>query len=202
MPTPQEIAFLQAQRIPESLVFHSGGLPKRLYKPIMKELDAILVTGATPCAAAGHTIRTRAGHCAQCDTAKIAFQKRYSSPGFVYVAVSKKLGLHKVGSCLNVARRLKALNSSGYGGASDWTVIDQVYSSNAGQTEFEIHALLNQHQSSVRYLRENSWVECRETFSASAETVLRAMLSCSSLARTKPKRVKSAQADANQPSDR
>jgi len=120
----------------------------------------------------------------------------------VYVAGSKDLGLHKAGSCLSVTRRLKALNSSGYGGATDWKVIDQIYSSNAGQTEFEIHALLNQYQSSVRYLRENTWVECRETFRASAETVLRAMLSCSSLARTKPKRVKTTQADANQPSDR
>lgn len=202
MPTHQEIAFLQAQRIPESLVFHSGGLPKRFYKPIMKELDAILVTGTTPCAAAGHTIRTRAGHCAQCDTAKIAFQKRYSSPGFVYVAASKQLGLHKVGSCLSVPSRLKALNSCGYGGTSDWIVIDQIYSSNAGRTEFEIHALLDRHRSAVRYLRENRWVECRETFSASAETVLRAMLSCSSSSRTNSRRVKSAQANANQPSDR
>ena len=180
MPTPQEIAFLQAQRIPESLVFHSGGLPKRLYKPIMRELEAILVTGTTPCAAAGHTIRTRAGHCAQCDTARIAFQRRHSSPGFVYVAVSKRLGLHKVGSCLNVSRRLTALNSCGYGSTSDWEVVDQIYSSNAGQTEFEVHALLDPYRSPVRYLRENSWVECRETFRTSSATVLRAMVSCSS----------------------
>jgi hypothetical protein len=179
MPTPHEIAFLQAQRIPESLVFHSGGLPKRLYKPIMKELEAILVTGATPCAAAGHTIRTRAGHCAQCDTSRIAFQARHSSPGFVYVAVSKRLGLHKVGSCLNVVKRLTALNGCSYGGANDWQVIDQIYSSNAGRTEFDIHALLDPYRSPVRYRRENRWVECRETFRAPSSTVLRAMLSCS-----------------------
>lgn len=176
MPTKQEIAFLKAQRIPESLVFHGGSLPKRLYRPLMQELGAILITGASPCQAAGHTIRTRAGHCAQCDTARIAFQRRHSSPGFVYVAASPRLRLHKVGSTNNVSKRLGTLNHCGYGGTSDWGLIDQVYSNNAGQTEFNVHAQLEQFRHPVRYQRDGSWVECREIFKASATTILQALL--------------------------
>lgn len=177
MPTQQEIAFLKAQRIPESLVFHGGSLPKRLYRPLMQELGAILITGASPCLAAGHTIRTRAGHCAQCDTARIAFQRRHSSPGFVYVAASPRLRLHKVGSSKNALQRLATLNHCGYGGTSDWSLIDQIYSDNAGQTAFNVHTQLERFRHPVRYQRDGSWVECREIFKTSATTILRALLS-------------------------
>ena len=176
MPTQQEIAFLNSQHIPESLVFHSGGLPKRLYKPIMEDLGAILVTGASPCHASGHTIRTRAGHCAQCDTARIAFQRRHSSPGFVYVAASPKLGLHKVGSSTDVVKRLCTLNNCGYGGADDWYLIDQLFSANAGETEFNVHAQLDKFRYPVRYQRDGSWVECREIFRTSSTTILQALI--------------------------
>ena len=176
MPTKQEIDFLKAQRIPESLIFHGGGLPKRLYKQIMKELGAILITGASPCKAAGHTIRTRAGHCAQCDTANIAFQRRHSSPGFVYIATSPRLGLHKVGSSKDVNKRLYSLNRFGYGGSDDWSLVDQVYSATAGKTEFNVHAQLEQFRHPIRYQRDGSWVECREIFKASATTILQALL--------------------------
>jgi hypothetical protein len=176
MPTQKETAFLNSQRIPESLVFHGGSLPKKIYKPIMEELGAILVTGTSPCQAAGHTIRTRAGHCAQCDTARIAFQRRYSSPGFVYVAVSTKQGLYKVGSSTDVVKRLKTLNHYGYGGATDWNLIDQVFSESAGELEFRVHAQLEQFRCPVGYQREGSWVECREIFKASASTILQALM--------------------------
>ena len=176
MPTQQEIAFLKSQRIPESLVFHGGGLPKRLYRPIMEELGAILVTGASPCQAASHTIRTRSGHCAQCDTARIAFQRRHSSPGFVYIAASPKLGLHKVGSSTNVANRLVTLSHLGYGGADDWYLIDQLFSANAGETEFNVHSRLDKFRYPVRYQREGSWVECREIFRTSGATILQALM--------------------------
>jgi hypothetical protein len=143
----------------------------------MQELGAILITGASPCLAAGHTIRTRAGHCAQCDTARIAFQRRHSSPGFVYVAASPRLRLHKVGSSKNALQRLATLNHCGYGGTSDWSLIDQIYSDNAGQTEFNVHTQLERFRHPVRYQRDGSWVECREIFKTSATTILRALLS-------------------------
>lgn len=176
MPTQQEIAFLNSQRIPESLVFHCGGLPKRLYTPIMEKLGAILVTGASPCQAASHTIRTRAGHCAQCDTARIAFQRRHSSPGFVYIAASPKLGLHKVGSSTDVAKRLVTLSRLGYGGADDWYLIDQLFSANSGETEFNVHSRLDKFRYPVRYQRDGSWIECREIFRASGGTILQALM--------------------------
>lgn len=177
MPTQAEIAFLKDQRIPESMVFHEGGLPKKIYKPIMKEIGACPVTGASPCHAAGHTIRTRAGHCAQCDTSKIAFQFRHSSPGFVYVASSVKLQLHKVGSAKDANKRLNSLNFCGYGGTDDWSLIYQAYSSHAGQAEFEVHSLLEQYRYGVRYLKEGCWVDCRETFRAPSAIILGALMS-------------------------
>ena len=175
MPTPSELAFLREQRIPESDVFHAEGMPKKLYKPMMEEIGAIVVTGAAPCSAVGHTIRTRAGHCAQCDTSRIAYQRRHRSKGFVYVAHSHSLDLVKIGSSTDPLRRVAGLASMGYGGGSDWRLVRHYPSSAAGLVEFNVHAQLEAKRIPVVYLRDGFSVCCREAFRVHPMDALRAV---------------------------
>jgi hypothetical protein len=175
MPTSAELAFLHEQRIPESDVFHAEGMPKKLYKPVMEELGAIFVTGSAPCLAAGHTIRTRAGHCAQCDTSRIAYQRRHRSKGFVYVAHSRSLDLVKIGSSKDPLRRVNGLAKMGYGGCADWHLVRHYPSSSVGRVEFNAHAQLESERVPVVYLRDGFRVCCREAFRVRPSDALRAV---------------------------
>lgn len=175
MPTPAELAFLRQHRIPASEIFHAEGLPKKRYRLMMDELDAILVTGAAPCKAAGHTIRTKSGHCAQCDTSRIAFQRRYRANGFVYVAWSRRLDLVKVGSSLDPDQRIASLSQSGYGGATDWRLVRQFWCSQAGSVEFHAHAQLESKLEEVNYYRDGVEVLCREVFRVPASIAVDAV---------------------------
>jgi len=45
-----------------------------------------------------HRLRTRAGHCVQCDIKKLAFLRRHTKPAFVYIAGSLSGRVLKIGS--------------------------------------------------------------------------------------------------------
>ncbi len=146
------------------MVFDASGLDKKTYKEVMDELGIEFAYGVTPCKRAGHTLRTRAGHCIQCDTAKIAYQLRYNESGIVYVAYSEKLSLTKVGVAKNVNERLKNLNSHGYGGTKDWKIYSRKECKMSGQIEMQIHKYLAVHQALRNYEKAGNIVECRELF--------------------------------------
>jgi hypothetical protein len=86
--TNSERVFLYAHDIPGSLLFDVSGLRRVDYVEIMQQRDLLFAYNAKPCQAAGHRLRTRAGHCIVCRPAAIAFIKRYVNPGTVYVAYS------------------------------------------------------------------------------------------------------------------
>lgn len=91
MLTREEMLFLQSQGMSPGDVFDTKGRPPKAVKDEAKSAGKRLLLGA-PCQAKGHRLRTRAGHCVQCDPSKIAYQRRTEVPGDVYLAVSKSLG--------------------------------------------------------------------------------------------------------------
>ena len=108
--TKEQSAFLAKHNTPISSVFDASGMGKSDYRAAMKELGKTVAIGVTPCKKGNHTMRTRSGHCIQCNPASIAFQKRHLMDGFVYVA-----------------------------GASDWECLFWVKTKNAGKVEFDAH---------------------------------------------------------------
>ena len=84
-----QIEFLKSQNISEKMIFNAKGLKKSEYKGIMKLKRKIIAYNVTPCRENGHTLRTRSGHCVQCNTTRIGFQKRSDKIGF---GSSLKLG--------------------------------------------------------------------------------------------------------------
>lgn len=156
--------FLKEQNIPLSIVYDASGLSRASYQSIMRDLGMEFAYGVTPCKRSGHSLRTRAGDCIQCDTSKIAYQLRHNESGFVYVAYSRSAKLLKIGVANNIQERLRNLNSQGYGGIKDWEMAFYKEYSEAGKVEMQVHNLLAQYQTVKTYFKTGSHVECRELF--------------------------------------
>lgn len=170
--TIEQREFLNSQKVCLSLVFDADGMKKAEYREVMKTLGKHIAYNVTPCKEAGHTMRTRAGHCIQCNTARLAFQKRHSEQAFVYVAGSLSLSVIKVGVTNNIANRMASLNTLKYASADDWTCIYWVETRRAGEIEFSAHESLKQFAAPTKYTRFGKTVNCLETFYCSAQIAI------------------------------
>lgn len=172
--TLEQFNFLKSQRISLSSLFDASGLSQDERKQQMKLLDKLFYFGGAKCKAGGHSLRTRSGHCIECDTSKIAFQQRHSASGYVYLAYSKSHQLVKVGySSEHPQDRNEFLRKEGYGNIRDWDV-KQIASrtSDAGKLEFDIHGELEGYRYRIVYEKRGQLVECREIFRCSLEHAL------------------------------
>src|SRR5215212_3101491 len=86
-------------------VFDARGMSQWLWKRRAKEAGKDIVLGS-PCRKSGHRLRTRAGHCVQCDPKKLAWVLRETACGQVYVAGSLEGRLIKIGCCFDWEQRL------------------------------------------------------------------------------------------------
>ena len=132
--TDDQRFFLKTQKLPLSQIFDASGMRKAAYAEAMKAAGANFAFGTTPCARGGHTLRTRAGHCIQCDTSKIAYQMRHHRAGFVYLAGSPSTAQLKIGSTGDLSDRESKLRDYAYGGAADWEIILSSFVQNAGRS--------------------------------------------------------------------
>lgn len=168
-----EVAFLKEQGIAPSQVFDASFTKKKLdVQKQMETLDLSFYFGHSACRSGGHTLRTKAGHCIQCDTSKIAYQLRHSAAGYIYLAYSQDKKLAKVGFTKNDPQeRAELLRQEKYANASDWDVKKIAkYEKDAGRREFAIHSRLGHYQKSITYEKyKGQMVECREVFSCSLD---------------------------------
>jgi hypothetical protein len=165
----EELQFLKLHDIPLSKVFDATGMPKPIYRQLMRTADLPFACGTTPCRLAGHRLRTRSGHCIQCDTAKIAYMLRWQKSGFIYVAYSDAFRLTKVGFSEDPSARMIQLNRVGYGGAYDWDLMQIFYCSrDGGRIESKVHkSLTDWHESDAFYDTEYVNTQCYEIYSCS-----------------------------------
>jgi T5orf172 domain len=136
--TEDELAFLRRHHFSEDDVHDGRSQGKRGRESSAKTAGKILVLTNTRCRAMGHRIRTRAGHCAQCNTANIAFTARETSPGNVYIAGSLSGRLIKIGTTGDITRRIRQQRTEQYGGFGDWSVLTSIYVNDAGKMEREV----------------------------------------------------------------
>lgn len=165
--TQEQLDFLKAQNIHLKYVFNAKGLSKSDYRVIMKELNKLVAYNVAPCQKDGHTLRTRSGHCCQCNTANIEFQKRNDSAGIVYIAASKLGQLVKIGFSKAVEVRAKSLNTTKYAGFYDWEILYAIKSDNAGRIETKSNSLLREYAFSLNYDHDNHWQDSHETYHCS-----------------------------------
>jgi hypothetical protein len=125
-------------------VYDARGMRGWLWKKRIREENKTVALG-TPCGNGRHRLRTRSGHCVQCDPKKLAFQARHSAEQYVYIAGSVSNELIKIGTCKDVPQRERQIRAERYGGAGDWNVIFSVRVQDAGDVESRARSKLNGH---------------------------------------------------------
>ena len=162
----EELAFLRSQGISPSGVLIAPDLGRERAKEIAKARGLLIVLGSR-CKKAGHRLRTRSGHCIQCDPSKIAYQKRHSLHGFVYIAGSLNAKLIKVGGTEAIRDRVDRLRSERYGGAGDWLLLLHVELDRYGEAESRAHSILFRHRVEAPYLKDGHEQFGREVYRCS-----------------------------------
>jgi hypothetical protein len=151
--TIEEKIFFDHHKIPVSLAFDAKGsnISKGL-KDEMKLQQKGFSYNANSCKIIGHSVTTAAGHCAQCNTANVAFQKRSMYFGYVYIAGSILGNVIKIGSSENIGSRGDSLNKTSYGGFSDWIILFHMQCNKMGthesyiSNELKTYAVRGQYQ--------------------------------------------------------
>ncbi|GGE00193.1 hypothetical protein GCM10011390_18740 [Aureimonas endophytica] len=174
--TNEELAFLKTQGLSASDVLIAAGMTSAAWKAVAKAQGKPVVLGS-PCAAAGHRLRTRAGHCCQCDTKKLAFAARHSDPGIVYVAGSKSARLVKIGTCVDVEQRERNLRNQGYGGISDWRILWHAPVANGGKVEGASLAKLSSFRTERPFVKDGKPNVAKEILTCGFSTALKALQS-------------------------
>lgn len=162
--TTVQIDFLKKIGVPINKTFDATGLSKGYYSKVMKERSLEVAYGVTPCAKGNHTLRTRAGHCLQCNSANIRFQNRHTEAGFLYLAKSKSGKIVKFGQTQDIYQRMSSLNESGYGGFIDWEIVLFANVIESGKIEKQIHTEIWHHRAHFEYLKDGRMQEAYEIF--------------------------------------
>lgn len=160
----EQLDFLAKHNVELKYVFNAKGMSKVEYRQIMKELNKYIAFNVTPCNNSGHTLRSRSGHCVQCNTAALAFQKRNDAAGITYIAGSILGRVIKIGFTKAVEIRAKSLNSSNYAGFNDWEILFAITSENAGRIETKANSALRKYVFSTDYDHDGHWQDAHETY--------------------------------------
>jgi hypothetical protein len=151
--TEEELQFLRRHGYGPEDVYDAREW-KQSYWMKQIEVEGKWIALGTRCKNGGHRLRSRRGHCVQCDPKKLAFVKRYSARQYVYIAESRSSGLVKIGTCSNCWQREGQLRAERYGGIDDWDFVFSQTTTNAGRVEALAHRLLSQHAVSRRYVKD------------------------------------------------
>ena len=137
--SPDELRFLVRNGCSEEDVYDGRGQSKEGRAMHAKEAGKHLVLcgviGRGDCRRKGHRLRTRAGHCIQCNRLNVVYQKREDKPGYVYIAGSLSGRVLKIGTTGDLNQRENRMRAEGYGGSKDWIILASVYVSKGGEFE-------------------------------------------------------------------
>lgn len=151
--------------------FDAKGSPVSHVKATMKKTGAQWAYNSTPCNNGGHTTRSRSGHCIVCRPAGIAFQKRNSVQGNIYIAGSISKRYTKVGMTTEILdMRIHKMNSRNVGETNDWQAIIEIRCSEPNKLELFVHSKLEKYRSLGLY--DNMNTENKEIFSCGINKVI------------------------------
>lgn len=167
--TNEESAFIERHNLSPDWMHNALGSPMtQELKAEMKELEKLFAYNAAPCNA-GHTLKSRKGHCIVCDTSDIAFYLRHYKSGFVYIAASLTAKRVKIGSTNDIKNRESNLNSEkGYANFNDWRILCFIHTLNVGRHEVAIHSKLSAYQEPpIEYRKGATYQMATEIFRCS-----------------------------------
>jgi len=176
--TEEELQFLRKHRFSEDEV-HDGRFQTKTGREMAaKAAGKILVLSNTKCRAMGHRLRTRAGHCIQCNPTNIAFTARESSRGNVYIAGSLSGRVIKIGAAKDIAQRERQLRAERYGGFADWSILLHLEVDNVGKIERDISSRISGNRVFNDYVKDGREQLAIEIIRCSFSDAFRAFSEC------------------------
>ncbi|MEN3145632.1 GIY-YIG nuclease family protein [Ochrobactrum sp. WV_118_8] len=174
MLTKDEISFLKSQNFTVNDVYDGRGQSSAAWKAGVRAAGKTVVLG-TPCKNGGHRLRTRSGHCAQCDTSKLSYQHRHHTPGYIYIAGSRSAKLLKIGTAIDIDQRTRNLRNQAYGGIRDWEMLFTAKVQNGGKTESDALRRLNGYKIVRTYDKDGSAQDAAEMLKTSFSKAINAV---------------------------
>ena len=147
----------------------------RTYREAAAKVAGKTLVLGPPCRARGHRLRTRSGHCAQCDPKKIAFQERYNAQGYVYIAGSLSGRLIKIGTAVDIPQRRRQLQAESHAGYSDWAMLFSIRVHEAGKVEDAASARLDNRRVFRPYFKDGVSQVATEVLQCSFSEALKAI---------------------------
>ena len=180
--TQSELRFLASQGLSADDVFDARRLPQAFWFKMIDSANKTVALGSK-CRSAGHRLRSRRGHCVQCDTSKLGYQARYRADQYVYIAGSRAVRLIKIGTCSDLDQRERQVRAERYGGASDWRFIFHIKVSRAGEIENLAQCRLSLHSVTRPYWKNGFIQEGTELLRCSFSRARKALMEVAESAR-------------------
>lgn len=129
----------------------------------------------------GHRFKTRGGgHCIVCRPSAMAFEKRYSKDGAIYIASNGeycKVGVVDNNSFspeVTLAHRKNSLNGEGgYGGVTGWEIVAWFkVDCDLGRKEKRIHDALSKYSTQREYYHDGDYRLAREVLKCSVDEAM------------------------------
>ena len=166
----EELIFLLIQGYSSGDVYDARSMQISIAGPECKRLGLKFLL-RRPSRKCGHRLKTRKGHCIQCNPAYIEFQERHSRAGWIYIAYSNKTKLFKIGFTDDISSREKTLNAEIYGGISDWYLYRHAQVSEGGKIERRLHQLLKAFLFEKNTTKSGKVIASREIFLCESESI-------------------------------
>jgi hypothetical protein len=171
----RERSYLARHNVSLDEVIDVGDMSPKTYKPLMKELGAIVAINAGRCTQR-HSMRFRSGHCAECNPQNFGFIRRWQGRGTVYVAWSVRHQLAKVGAAFPYAHsRVDELNRRSYADIGDWNLRHSVDCLYAGKVEHAAQRFLATFYEPRSYHWAGREIGCYEVFKCSLKLAMDAL---------------------------
>lgn len=161
--TIEQKKFLISQGLTEDVLFNAQGMVQSEYYPIMKRQNKLIAYNTPPCKN-GHTMRTRSGHCPQCNTAYLRFSQRSGEAGVVYIAASLQGKISKIGFSSALSIREDSLNRTKYANLNDWKMLFAIHSIKAGKIEEVVKSVLYKYSDTIIYYHDGKLQSASELF--------------------------------------
>jgi len=171
----RELMFLARYGLSVEQVFDGRGWSQKACRVEAKSQGKTLVLGS-PCHKSQHRLRTRAGHCAQCDPKKMAYEARHFVSGYVYIAGSKRKQFIKIGSTGCIDDRKRTLRNQYYAGAWDWNILAWIRVVNSGSVEHDVSKSLSASSMAAEYLKDGRVQVASEIFRCTYTVAREALL--------------------------
>lgn len=174
--TKEQASFIKKIGLSVCDAFDASEMLAKDWKLQMRDVDKLIAFGVTPCKKFGHSLRTRAGHCVQCNTANLGYLLRFSKRADVYVAWSSTGKLAKIGYSKDANLRSLTLNEWKYGGQDDWEIKLIYECDEAGRVEKTAQTKLARYRKpGITYMNGLVKRSCTELFKCKLREALEAL---------------------------